>query len=432
MSLILNLSVLLSSQIVSDWFHVPDLCRLESAFGSVTSRLHLMFMYERILMTCSAWDTEGYFENELEWMIVRKIKVSSLFLLDAVPRSVAMKVTALLFNSKQHLKHLSITDNKSVFEAIVPCLVKCCGGIRCLELTKCNINIRPLLLSLKCVSELIFRDCEHLISSNIARIACPSVRKLLLSGTITESAQVAIWNMCPNLVEYARFNGTVYVSEHTRPLKVVTLYNSTVQTNENFAATLISVSRIVVRFSRWGQFWFPLVVKASASYMWMDVSSNDGLNIEYLQAIGASPSCKILQELNIARCPWLKTSTLRYICTKCVALTSLDISGNYRLREDACEMVLQCLPQLRTLKANRISISDRSCDAIAASELTVLELNYTCGYTDSGIITLMNGCNSLRKLYINDWLVNSLVRQLWKEKAPELQLIERYDDYEYD
>lgn len=88
-----------------------------------------------------------------------------------------------------------------------------------------------------------------------------------------------------------------------------------------------------------------------------------------------------------------------------------------------CEMVLQRLPRLQTLKANGIWISDSACDAIAASELVVLEMDDTCGYTDNGIISLMNGCSSLRKLHINQELVNSLVRKLWIEGTPQLQIV---------
>lgn len=429
MSLILNLSVLLASQFVSDWLYVPELCRLESALGSVLSRLHLMFIYERASMVCSAWDTEGYFESELEWMIARKIKVSSLCLEEAVPSSVAMKITALLFQSKLHLKHLSFYDNKHVFEIITPCIAMCCGGIRHLELTKCNMNIRPLLAALNSVSELCFRDCS-LFSADFYGIAYPSVKKLLISGNIPDSAQLAVWTVCPNLTDYTRFNGTVYVSKQTRPLQKVTLYNSPVQTKVEFAATLVSATTISVRFARWGTFWFPTVIEASANYFYMDVSSNDSLDKMCFQAIGASPSCKYLKLLSVARCPGLITSTLRYICTKCSALTSLDISGNRLLRRDVCEMVLRCLPQLHTLKANRTFISDCACDAIASSKLTVLEMEDTYGYTDNGVIALMNGCNNLEKLFINDGLVNSLVRKLWREKATALQVL--YRDYDYD
>ena len=434
MSLILNLSVLVASQLMSDWLHVLDLCRLESAFGSVARRLHLMFVYERVTTACSAWDTDGFFENEVEWIIARKIKASSLCLEDPMSSCVAMKITTLLFHSKLYLKHLSINGNKHIFEIIIPCIVKCCDGIRCLELTNCTTNIRPLLMSLKRLSELYFRDCEDLVFSQFENITCPSVRKLVFSGNISGSVQVAIWNMCPHLVEYSRFNGNVHVSKQIRPLTVITLFNSVVQTTEEFAATLVSVSKITVRFSGWGHLWFPQTIKSSSNYTYVDFSSNDSLNKESLQAIGASPSCKTLQSLNIARCLELRTSTLRYICTKCSALKSLDISANVRLRSDACEIVLQCLPQLHTLKANCMWISDRGCDAIAASNLFLLEVVDTFGFTDNGIITLMNGCNSLQKLHINDFSVTSLVRKLWKEKAPGLQILSRYYEcgYEYD
>lgn len=201
-------------------------------------------------------------------------------------------------------------------------------------------------MSLKRVSELYFRDCEDLVPSQFENITCPSVRKLVFSGNISGSVQVAIWNMCPHLVEYSRFNGNVHVSKLIRPLSVITLFNSVVQTTEEFAATLVSVWKITVQFSGWGHIWFPQIIKASSNYVYIDISSNATIDKESLQAIGASPSCKYLRVLNIDRCPGLITSTLRYIRTKCSALTSLDIGGIYGCEEThvklCCYAFLNC------------------------------------------------------------------------------------------
>lgn len=226
MSLILNLHTLIASQLVGDWLLVPDLCRLESAFSSVARRLHLLSIYERTTMACSDQDTKGYFEMQLEWMIARKIKVSSLCFELVLPSSTAMKITSLLFSSKLHLKYLSVTRNKSVMDTIIPCVGMYCRGLKCLELKRCNTNIRSLLVSAKCVSELRFYDCGLFVAEQFEDVICPSVTQLFLDGYIAQPAQQAIWNMCPNLTDYSRFNGVVHVSPHIRPLQTVTLVSS--------------------------------------------------------------------------------------------------------------------------------------------------------------------------------------------------------------
>lgn len=425
MSLVLNLNVLLASQLMGTWLFVPDLCRLESAFGSVEFRLHLLSIYERVAIACSTCDAPGYFEKQLEWMIVRKIKVSSLSLETTMPSVVAMKITALLFNSKLHIKRFSVLENNNILRTIVPCISTHCRGLKVLELFRCSENIRPLLLHIKSISELCLVDCAELVSNHFEGMECSSVTKLSIDGYAPRDLQATIWDMCPNLAVYSRRNGDVHVSPQVRPLQVVTLENCVVRTVEEFAGSLTSTSTLAVESCEHAAEWFARIVTASAMYTNISISYNHAICINNFQVLGIAPSSRCLQVLCLASCPGLLTLTLRYICTRCVALTSLDISGNERLREDACTIVLECLPNLSTLKANRLCISDDALCSIAESELEVLEIGHTCGYTDTGLMTLMDGCSSLRKLYINHNLVNSLVRKIWKEKMPDLQFLAR-------
>lgn len=172
-----------------------------------------------------------------------------------------------------------------------------------------------------------------------------------------------------------------------------------------FAVTIVCASELTVRSCDYADEWFAQVVKASAKYTHINISNSAHLDMDCLKFIGFSPSHKYLQDLSMADCPELNTGTLRYICTKCVALTSLDISGNERLRSDVCEIVLSRLPNLRTFKGNRLCISDSSCDAIAASELIELEMVDTYGYTDNGLTALMDGCYSESCILATNWSI---------------------------
>lgn len=166
---------------------------------------------------------------------------------------------------------------------------------------------------------------------------------------------------------------------------------------------------------------FSRLVRASSNYTNININGNHNLDPNCYHSVGMTPNCKHIRSLRLVHCSELITSVLHYLCIKCVGLEILDISDNLKLGEDTCIMVLQCLPNLHTLKANGLCISDNTFCSIALSTLRVFEMCDTHGYTEEGLMALVNGSNSLQKVCINNPLVNSLVRRLWNQKSPNLQ-----------
>eukprot|EP01032_Pedospumella_encystans_P008257 gene8257-9823_t len=105
------------------------------------------------------------------------------------------------------------------------------------------------------------------------------------------------------------------------------------------------------------------------------------------------------------------------------------IVENYALDGETQQLDLACIttalensPSLRILRLSQAIVTDAILHRIATSPLDSLFMHGSTGYTEIGVVALMNGCTYLKKLVISNTFVNPVVKLLWEASRPGLQV----------
>eukprot|EP01032_Pedospumella_encystans_P008260 gene8260-9826_t len=130
-----------------------------------------------------------------------------------------------------------------------------------------------------------------------------------------------------------------------------------------------------------------------------------------------------LQDLTLYKCGWDVTSDgMSYLFHKCTVLKSLKLGGNQHSDPTYICTALDNSPTLRALDIIKAKVSDVVLAKVAAASLESLVLYCNTGSTENGVLSLMEGCASLKSLAIKGECVNPLVVLLWKKMRPKLQI----------
>eukprot|EP01032_Pedospumella_encystans_P008258 gene8258-9824_t len=102
-------------------------------------------------------------------------------------------------------------------------------------------------------------------------------------------------------------------------------------------------------------------------------------------------------------------------------MTFLKLGGNPGPQSFAIDAALNSCVLLRTLDISDSIVTDATLVKIASAPLAELVMVYATGYTEKGVLALMEGCASLKYLSIQDKLINPLVNLLWQKMRPDIK-----------
>lgn len=210
MSLVFAIPTEVAAHLVSKWLKVSDVCKLEVAMCSPTDRLNLMTVYESAVIKCEPYSRiYDKLEYQLDWMIVRKIRASTLHLLSPVPRSAVTKLISIISSSKSLVKSFELGDDCEVVDTLMMVMAQYCKHLTFIEVGDCTLGTSfvQLLASSPLLEELIVNNCTGLQSSYFAGLLCPSVKTLRVDGWCDPDIQIALLVMCPELTYYKRYDG---------------------------------------------------------------------------------------------------------------------------------------------------------------------------------------------------------------------------------
>ena len=421
MSLILDLPVDYMVQLFGEWLTLRNICDLEVAMCSAQNRLRLGTILESLVLEGKyPVKQKNLIEKQLDWFLVRKIRVRSLAIIQP-SMSALPKYIALLKHTSTQLLHISIcgSHNHTSLNLIATSVAQYCTGLKYLVVEDMILPVEfsATLGHLHNLKNLSLTCAEILNAELLNGIICPSVQHLRLEGDYSPQIQEKVLKMCPNLVTY-------YLAVEHAELKDLppTLESLTIEECE-----FIQILNMNANLKRIKIFCFPNSDDGVAGIFAfcphveeLDLAPNDALTDLTLRRI-ADTYGHSLRELSIFGWNSVDSRTVNYLGTKCSKLTSLALGGACDDFDPICIIeALDSCPSLRKLEIPLSTITDEVMVKVAASPLEYLSMHSVQGLTEEGIKALVRGCASLKTIVIGDELLSPLVKFLWQELRPNL------------
>lgn len=136
MNLILDVPVSFATRILSEWLKLKHTCKLDVAMCSAKNRLGMGPIYEALTLKNCAMDSGIIMDKQFDWFLIRKIRLSSLYVVYPLPMGAISKVSALLKHSQIHLQDLDIYENQTLLNAMIGTVCMYCSRIKNLQMTK--------------------------------------------------------------------------------------------------------------------------------------------------------------------------------------------------------------------------------------------------------------------------------------------------------
>lgn len=442
MNLLIDLPVEVVAQLLSSWLKVPEVCKIEVVLCSPQLRTSLLSVYESSVLELNVCRAPNSTTRQVDWYIRRGVKISKLHARPTLTPNDCDKVVVLLSHSTSFVTSVTITGRssrmKELGRLLLRALVTCCHHLRYFQIENCELSdtFWCLLSASTVLVDLIVCSCTVPLgpwaSSWNAR--CPSVQTLNIVGKVECKMEVALQKACSHAVAYYRDKGLfadMGYLPHTLQVLIVKQCEDTSMINGRGRFALSSGLKYVSITSSSAQLHeLDDMAITCPRLTYLDLSNIDcfGFDEQSILNIGNAYG-KTLKSFLIANCACLTEDSLRNLCTKCVRLRLLDISRNNYLPDSVYATILDCLPNLRCLHLQGMSVSDTSLRRIAQSSLRGLNLTDTTGYTVDGLMALVEGCTCLKFIAINSGMVNASVKRLWAGQRPDLSFVDQLPQY---
>jgi len=357
MKLICDAPVDFVAQLLGSWLTLKDLCKLDSAVSSAENRLSLGAIYEAVSVVGRLVMNESDVEKQLDWFLVRKIRLSTLRNDYRLPRNTFSKVTALLKHSGNQLRNLFLTDNDALMIAVAVTIVRYCTKLEVLTVKEMAVNVQFFSMcgSLHGLKELNFFECENINADDMQCILCPSLRTLVLNGDISVELQKIFLNMYPNLLNYSlSFAEEVELEGLPETLESVHVYGCNsirvINLNKSLKKLLISCTNstdddIVEIFS------------SCSSLQVLSLPNNWRITDATIIRVGNTFG-KSLTSLDLYECEAITENGLQYVCEKCKNLVHLAVGGCGDSDPSFITTALDCLPSLHSLDISESVATD--------------------------------------------------------------------------
>ncbi len=389
---------------------------------SVENRLRLGTLYDASVVDCNSF--VGNAENlqmQLDWLVVRRLRVSSLRVEYSLPRVSLPKITALLKHSSTSLQVLNLNKNDAALSTIAVAVSRFCTELKVLEVANMALcaPFFAMLGSLRSLHTFQVFDCERLNVEHLNGVVCPSIKRLTLSGNYSVQVQKELLKMCSHLETY-HFCIHEYAEMQDMPATLVSMIADNcraiyiINLNANLKRVMITNNGIDDD-SIAGMFTSCLHVQE------LILLSTDFLTDVTAKKIGDTYGHS-LTTLNLYEWSSLSNSTMKYVCEKCLVLDTLVLGGQgFRFKPALVVIALDNCASLRTLRLMCDTVPDEFLRRIAAAPLETLDLTGVSTITDTGIMILVNGCAALKKIKMGNRILSPLVKMMWKKVRPDLE-----------
>lgn len=399
-------------QILGEWLRLRDVCKLDVAMCSTVNRLSLGCVYEGVVLKCNgAAGDIGKTEYQLDWFLVRRIRLSAFRVDYPLSRKALPKVIALLTHSHSHLRTLYLHDVGTSLSSIALCISQYCTGIINLQVANMNIcgPFFEMLSNLRQLKNLTIQECEKLNDVHAQGSLCLSVETLTLEGKHCTELQEVLLKMCPNLVTFQLMSEVAEL--YDMPPKLEELFVDQCKTVRvlNLNSNLRS---LVIRGDETKDEDIAGVFTSASHLQYLDLTCNEFLTDVTLNRIADAYS-KSLTNLNISGWEGVSCAAIKYLCEKCTKLSSLALGSYYCIIE-----ALDHCSSLRSLDISCCTITDEVLLKIAAAPLEYLNMTRTTGFTNEGLLAFGKGCAKLKTISIS----SDLLKNLWKELRPDLRI----------
>lgn len=423
--IIFEIPVDLVAHVLGTWLTLDQVSSLEVAMCSAQNRVNMEPVYEALIVENFALDGENM-ERHLDWLLTRKIRLCAFQIdYELQPSGGSFsKVAAVLRHSGDHLRSIDVENNGPLLNTIAATVLKHCTRVESLALGRLNLcaTFYSVLSSLRHLKELTFCECEGIDVEPLHGLSCPNLTTLTLNCQWPWPVQNALLTMCTNLIKYSIFNADDVV------LLALPL---TIQSVAAHCCRFLRISNREVHFARITSITLyacditddiiSCMVTSSSPLRELHLTSCSALTDAGLAILGERHGDS-LRHLTIQRCNLVTSDGMRFILSRCKKLVHLSLGEAQQLDLACITAALENSPSLRILRLNQAIVSDAMLHQIATSPLDSLFMRGSTGYTEIGVVALMNGCTHLKKLVISNTFVNPVVKLLWEASRPGLQV----------
>lgn len=424
MNILLSLPVEVSAQLVGGWLTVPEMCKLEVAMCSPTLRTSLTDIYQCTAAECYICKLPNITESHLDWIAARNMKIFNLCICSQLDESVIQKVIVLLKRSTSLVHTFEAQNNKKLLDSLVVGIDTNCRCLVRVQFVYCTLteSCWQLLNHSHSLRELLIEDCTVLddIRSNYPKVMLPSVQRLWFGGDADQGIENVLHAACSGATFYNRMYG-IGLDLSTVPGSLTELHIDAcdeihIESSAHLppGLTTLRVSGSTVNDEHLEPFF------TQCHNLTTIVLAEVVLSGKTIKKVADTYGSKL--EVLSLRGYWeMKLSSLEYLCSKCITLTSLDISNNKHLPDSVYGLVLDNVPALKEFKVNAMDISDTAMRRIAQSSLESLAICDTAGYSASGLFAIADGCLNLKVIYLNSAFFTALVKLFWLRQRPNLR-----------
>lgn len=419
MKLILNVPTDYMAHVLGAWLFLEEICMLEVAMCSTENRDSLGPIYEYLSLKNIASDNTSM-ERQLDWLLVRRVRLRSFLAEYPLQRSAFPKIIALLELSKCQLRCLDINDNSPLISAIATTVARHCTQLEVVRVgsRKLCAPLFAMCASLQNLKELTLYYYEEFDDGILNDSSSLSVTTLDLHGAFSANAQNALMTLCPKLMHYSIDNGNEAVLDN---------FPTTVLSIEVISCEIVHIRSLNTRLTKFSAINCDIteniiasLINSCAHLRELDLTECQMLTDVAMVMIGDAYQHS-LESLILDRCGSVTSDGLSYLFQKCKAMTFLKLGGNPGPQSFAIDAALNSCVRLRTLDISDSIVTDATLGKIAAAPLAELIMVYATGYTEKGLLALMEGCTSLKYLSFQDNLINPLVKLLWLKMRPDVK-----------
>lgn len=413
----------LIAQVLGDWLTLGQVSKLEVALCSAENRVNMGPIYEALIVKNYSMEIQAM-EDQIDWLLIRKIRLSSFQIGAPLARNFYSKVVALLKHSKDHLRSFDVDDNSLLLDAIVPTVSQYCTHIDTVRVGQFKLSAPffAMLGNLRCLKEIAFTYCEDPDVESLSGICFSNVTSLTLVGNILIDVQKAVLRMCPTLLTYSiSWARKVDLNELPHSVQSVSAHGCELM-------RMTSVKGNVEKLNLRDCFIHESVLASV-------VACCPHVRDLHLERIGFHTESSVmfmlgeaygerLQRLSIFHCKSVPGGGEICLFEKCTALTYLNLGKSSNTDGMYLATVLYHNPTLQTLDLSHSKMTDDTLMLLvaAASELETLIMCDSSGYTEEGLLALIQGCASLKLLVVEEKIISLLWGHSWNEMRPDLQV----------
>lgn len=443
--MLLDLPQSLVVDVISLWIKPQDIAYLDSAFCKKGARaIWLQILQtERVVLRPAYHQPSNILANQLKWYIKRNFKCEEFFISSnflGVEMPIQAEFVASVGGDQVHTLELShLTHNFSVLFGLV--------ATNCKNLNNVVLSYCSSLLG----AEVLFHLCRtNLLTINILNIAgwpidesinwraleLRNLQELSIDGHYSAGFVQGALGCCPNLVRVRLYGTTVddqclhLLAQQAHRLDTLDFQNCT---GYNPAAVVeLAKQCSQLRHLEW-RVPGAMDEEVSAFLTHCPLLQNLALLGVFTQAvmvaIAAHCGARLIHlELSFFQCT--DDSGFEALGKHCTALETLQLNDLSGTSQDALARLVSAQTPwkcMATMDFTNMTVSNEVLAAVASHcpQLQRLYLYGAAGFSQMGLVGLIDGCRQLREVYIeeNSPLISEFVREMWRRSNPEIDFL---------